>query len=294
MVANREDRLANPAAEVDLVLACTGRSRFARTGWTAHRLEHWVLDLITHGRQMQRVGAGPAFERRPGLLALYAPLTPYHELQTEGQTLAEAYMVFAAAGRVERQLRQLAGPDGYCHIEDPHELVIAPLQRLGTYYLARGPGMDLLVWGLMLQCLGSLSASTSLGPHRRRLAPAADPRASLLTEVARYLESRLEQPIRVKEMADALGMSDSALAHAYPKAAGETPYQAILRSKMVAAKRLMLTKGLSVKETADRLGFSSAFNFSRAFKRLEGCAPRQYVARHTRRTLKTATKTSQL
>jgi len=45
---------------------------------------------------------------------------------------------------------------------------------------------------------------------------------------------------------------------------------------MEIAKQLLLSENLNVKETAQRLGFSSEFQFSRAFRRQEGVPPRRY------------------
>jgi hypothetical protein len=47
--------------------------------------------------------------------------------------------------------------------------------------------------------------------------------------------------------------------------------------KMQAAKRLLLQESLSVKETAARLGYSSEFQFSRCFTRMEGRSPSAHV-----------------
>ncbi len=227
---------------------------------------------------MQRIGESQAFERTGGLLALYAPRTLFYERMVMGQTLTEAYLVFEARGAIDAMLRSIVGPRGYCHLEDPGKQVIDPLQRLGRRYLVHDPAADMLTHGLMLTCIGSLAASTPLAPDRRVLSETAGAGEDLLSRSAAFLEANLDHPVRVSDMAAALGMSTSALAHAYPREAGETPHRAILRNKINAAKRLLLTKGLNVQETADRLGFSSAFNFSRAFKRLEGCSPREYRA----------------
>ena len=82
--------------------------------------------------------------------------------------------------------------------------------------------------------------------------------------------------MRVADLARHAKMSVSAFAHAYPRRAGESPYRTVQRLKLEAAKRLLLQDGLSVKECAERLGFSSEFHFSRLFKRLEGMSPMRY------------------
>jgi AraC-like DNA-binding protein len=50
----------------------------------------------------------------------------------------------------------------------------------------------------------------------------------------------------------------------------------VQRLKLEAAKCFLLQEGLSVKECAVRLGFSSEFHLSRLFKRLEGLSPTRY------------------
>ncbi len=267
-------------AETRLILAFSGWHRFDHTRWTEHCLRYWVLDMIVQGRQSQRIGKLPTFERTSGLLALYAPQTLFYERQVAGQVMKEAYMVFEARGAIDAMLLAITVPHGYYHLDDPHEQVTAPLQRLGKRFLVYDPVTDIPIHALMLACIGSLAASMPLAPDRRTLPEDTEVREGLLNRSAAFLQANLERPVRVSDMAAALGMSPSALAHTYPNVAGETPYRAILRSKINAAKRLLLSKGLNVQETADRLGFQSAFNFSRAFKRLEGCSPSQYLARH--------------
>lgn len=274
------DTTANPGSDVGIVMAHGGTQRFRRTRWTEHRVQHWVLDVITRGTQVQRVGDGAAFERGRGVLALYAPSTPYYEQQVAGEALSEAYVVFTARGATAATLRGLTGAAGYCHIDDPHELVIGPLQRLGARFLVHGAAMDILGYGFMLECIGMLPTSTEVAPAQRRLALEGNPEEALQVRVARFLDENVHRPISVAALAAALNVSPSWLAHAYPKASGQTPYQAILHSRIRAAKRLLLSTRLNVQETADHLGFSSPFNFSRAFRKVEGCAPRDYVSRH--------------
>ncbi len=273
---------AAPPGEVQLILVYAGQVKFEYTCWArrCHRM-HWVLDLITEGSQQQRVASGPSFEREPGLLALYAPATPYTERTVAGQVVHEAYMVFAASGTTDSMLRGLTGTPGYCHIQDPCEVIADLLKRLDDYHRVGGPGTPWLSSGLMLQALGLLRSATVVKPGLRRIAPRTDSDQSLLLRVADYLEANIARPLSVADVAVGMGMSQSALAHTYPQLAGETPYQAIVRSKMNAAKRLLVQEGLNVQQTAQRLGFRSAFNFSRTFKRAVGCAPTHYLAQYT-------------
>jgi len=260
--------------DVQLMVAYAGPLPPGAAGeWHRYCRSHWVLDVITRGRQRQRVGQGAPFERRNGVLALYAPGTVFWERQEPGVAREEAYMVFSAAREIEATLHAVCGQAGYCHIDDPSSVVIDLLRTLARRARVRRPGSALLVRGLMLETLGLIAASTESGPQRRSLRACDDGRQTFVERVADYLDAHLGDALRVADLAEAFGMSESAFAHAYRQAAGESPYHSILRSKMTAAKRMLLSEGLTVQQTAARLGFSNAFNFSRAFKRMEGCAP---------------------
>lgn len=56
---------------------------------------------------------------------------------------------------------------------------------------------------------------------------------------------------------------------------GFTDY--INQMKIAKAKELMTESTLKVYEIADQLGFESSFYFSKVFKKVEGCSPRDYI-----------------
>lgn len=49
-----------------------------------------------------------------------------------------------------------------------------------------------------------------------------------------------------------------------------------MRVKMNHAAEELLNSSLSIQEIADQLGFTDAFTFSRAFKRIQGRSPREF------------------
>ena len=54
----------------------------------------------------------------------------------------------------------------------------------------------------------------------------------------------------------------------------------ITQRKISRAKPLLLEQDLKIYEVADRLGFESAFYFSKVFKKVEGISPREFVQAH--------------
>jgi AraC family transcriptional activator of pobA len=79
--------------------------------------------------------------------------------------------------------------------------------------------------------------------------------------------------------ADELGVTTGTLSRTLTKLTGRTTKQLILDRLVLEAVRLLRFSDLSVKEIADRLGFSDQFAFSKAFKRQRGEAPADFRSR---------------
>jgi AraC family transcriptional activator of pobA len=76
-----------------------------------------------------------------------------------------------------------------------------------------------------------------------------------------------------------LGVSPGALSRILTRLTGRTTKQLILERVILEAVRLLRFSDLSIKEIADRLGFSDQFAFSKAFKRQRGEAPLDFRSR---------------
>ena len=260
-----------------LVRAYTGVTAFPATAWMHARSRSWVLDYLNHGQQRQRIGRGPEFTRRSNVAALYAPGVGYHEYQRQGERLDESYVLFTVRGGRRGEFGALVGPARWCHIADPDQLIGHRLRRLGELLFHRKPQFEWVAQGILLELLGLVLQSVPTGAQQRTLGLAPkSPGAALTEQVARYIRAHVHEPIRVRQLAAHVHLSESAFAHTYPKVAGEAPYRTILRLKMETAKRLLLQERLTVKETSGRLGFSSEFHFSRVFRQLEGLPPSAY------------------
>jgi AraC family transcriptional regulator, transcriptional activator of pobA len=76
-----------------------------------------------------------------------------------------------------------------------------------------------------------------------------------------------------RHYASELGVTTGTLSRTLTKLTGRSTKQLILDRVLLEAARLLRFSDLSVKEIADRLGFSDQFAFSKAFKRQRGEAP---------------------
>lgn len=89
----------------------------------------------------------------------------------------------------------------------------------------------------------------------------------------RLIEERFLEFRTVEEVASEIGFSPIYLSRLFKRFAGSGAYRYLLRLRMNYAAELILERGLKVSAVAERLQYSDAFQFSRAFKRVYGVPP---------------------
>ncbi len=99
----------------------------------------------------------------------------------------------------------------------------------------------------------------------------------ILTNVKSYIDQHIEEKLPLNDTAALFGINPNYLSLQFKKTfdIGFTDY--ITQKKISRAKMLMISEDLKIYEIADRLGFESAFYFSKVFKKIEGCSPREYL-----------------
>ena len=81
-----------------------------------------------------------------------------------------------------------------------------------------------------------------------------------------YLERNIARKIALADIAGAVGLSPSRLAHLFREQAGQTPQHYLEGLRMQRASELLRRTGFSIKQIADAVGFDSQFYFSQRFK----------------------------
>ncbi|WP_290579061.1 AraC family transcriptional regulator [Ketobacter sp.] len=124
-----------------------------------------------------------------------------------------------------------------------------------------------------------------LGLRMRKFAM-VDHQASRVSRVIAILKDRFTEPLRVKELADAVNMSESALFRSFKDVTRMSPLQFQKRLRLYEARRLMLGEGLEAATASFRVGYESPSHFSREYSRLFGASPRSDVLRQRAEQLK--------
>jgi AraC-like DNA-binding protein len=80
----------------------------------------------------------------------------------------------------------------------------------------------------------------------------------------------------VEELGQRAGMSRSTFALRFKETVGVSPMEYLTRWRMLLAGDRMANTSDSISEIAQSLGYESASAFTKAFKKIMGCSPRQY------------------
>jgi AraC family transcriptional regulator len=81
-----------------------------------------------------------------------------------------------------------------------------------------------------------------------------------------YIEERLDQPIRVEDLAQIIHRSSAYFCRVFKRTFGETPHAYVVQRRLVRARYLMLTTGLALSEIALKCGFADQAHFCRLFR----------------------------
>lgn len=79
----------------------------------------------------------------------------------------------------------------------------------------------------------------------------------------------------IESLANSVGLSRASLAFRFKKSLGITINDYIVKLKLEKGKNLIHDSEISLEEVSRRVGYSSAFAFSKAYKRIYGQAPRK-------------------
>lgn len=102
------------------------------------------------------------------------------------------------------------------------------------------------------------------------------PRAPHQTAIERVVDTMHEKTDgtwSVRDMARTAGLSERRFRQLFQKTMGTTPKQFHDGIRLELGRRILLVEGAKISDVADRLGFSSPFHFSRAFRARYGKPP---------------------
>lgn len=98
--------------------------------------------------------------------------------------------------------------------------------------------------------------------------------AQRIRRAIEWLETNFAQPLRVKELAEDVHLSESAFYQNFKAVTTMSPLQYQKRLRLYEARRIMFSEGVEVSTASYRVGYESPSQFSREYARLFSLSPR--------------------
>ncbi|RVT46190.1 AraC family transcriptional regulator [Rheinheimera sediminis] len=106
-----------------------------------------------------------------------------------------------------------------------------------------------------------------------------DSQGHRISKVIEILRKKFNEPLRIKDLADEVHLSESALFQAFKAVTGMSPLQYQKKLRLNEARRIMLHEGIEAATASYKVGYESPSQFSREYSRLFGAPPKTDIER---------------
>jgi AraC family transcriptional regulator len=175
---------------------------------------------------------------------------------------------------IERVGEVTGGEFPVAQLADPRLMFFdEPLQALARLLAASQEEMtSFALFGdsLVTAMIGRLSQLKAVKhPSERRLGLTK----SQLSRVTEFMRDKVDQPIRLSDLAKLAGLSSSQFGRAFRASTGTTPHKWLLDARIESAKAMLADPRRDLVNIALETGFSEQSHFSRAFRTATGTTP---------------------
>ena len=119
----------------------------------------------------------------------------------------------------------------------------------------------------LLRAVSNLAAVRTLGPI------AGSPAPSQIIQMLKIMDANIANPVRIKDIAAAAGLSRDGFSRAFLRNLGESPRGYLRRRRIELAQNLMLSTRKSLAEIALECGLADQSHLTKSFRRVVGTSP---------------------
>ena len=190
-------------------------------------------------------------------------------LDLDTRVMAETLIAYEAASRPHEapRTKDLTTGMAVVEIEDKFTEALTRLLRL----LDDPVASRVLANGRLRELLFTIIDGDAGPPVRQAFGNAHE-----ITSVLTYLRENFNAPLSVDELARKAGMSRAVFHRRFKEATSFSPLQFIKALRLNHAA-MQIVGGVSVSQAADEVGYTSASQFSREFRRQFGKSPREWA-----------------
>ncbi|MEK4518201.1 AraC family transcriptional regulator [Paenibacillus sp. FSL H8-0122] len=118
-----------------------------------------------------------------------------------------------------------------------------------------------------------------------RTVPAADSpaprsRSVYVEQCLHYLQAHYAENVTMESLSASLKLDRKYMSALFKRTVGLPPQQYLLQFRMSKACELLTETGCTIGEISQSVGYQDALLFSRMFKKVKGCSPKEYRLRH--------------
>ncbi len=255
-----------PKRATPVVLVFGGRETCNPDYWVRRSAyAYHVLEYVAEGAGEVQLD-GHRMQLGPGSVFAYAPDTRC-EIRTDPVRPMLKYFLCLAGSEAAARLAHAGVAPGRVRQLPAHAEVRSLLENLIREGRRHGRLVPKLCAALLEVVLLKLE-DLNLRPVRAGRAA-----EELFLRCRTAIDAGVERATTLAEVAAAAGIEPSSVCRLFRRFQGTSPYQYLLRRKMILAAEALVETGELVKQTAQRVGFADPYHFSRCFKRIHGVAP---------------------
>lgn len=173
--------------------------------------------------------------------------------------------------------RQYEVPVHLDRMNGDHAGLLDLLDQLFALDLSRPFGYELAVRGMLQTCVSLLLRQAARTGQPRR--PSAGHRTERIKEALEYIERHYAEPIRLRELAALVSMSEPYFCRFFKRITASTPVEYINLYRVRQAALLLRSTDKKIMEIAFEVGFNNMSYFNTVFKQRFGCTPKEYRQR---------------
>jgi AraC-like DNA-binding protein len=207
-----------------------------------------------------------------GKVTQASPEQPYLALRMTIDLKELADLVIDLGGRVERSTSQVKAMS----MGRVDESLLSAVSRL-VQLLDKPADIPVLYPLLKREILYRLLLG-DLGSQLRDFM-LLDSQGHRISKVIELLRKKYNEPLRIKELADEVHLSESALFQAFKAVTAMSPLQYQKKLRLNEARRIMLHEGVEAATASYKVGYESPSQFSREYSRLFGAPPKTDIER---------------
>ena len=257
--------------QTDGLVVVSGGCEHCSADYEIHRedFQYYSVEFVSGGKGRLRIG-GRDHRLHPGIAFTYGPGVR-HDISTDADEPLVKYFVDFAGRRAQGLLRKIGDGIGTVVQTPVANDVMAMFEDL-MRSAVRDSRFAGRICALQVESLVLRIAETAVAPGAE-----VTPAFATYQRCRKAISDGYLTLSSLRDAARCCHVDPAYLCRLFRRFDHQTPYQYLMRLKMAHAAELLQRPGAMVKQVAGDMRFADPYHFSRAFKRVLGIAPGEFI-----------------